>query len=54
MSKKKADETVICDYYTKNSDGLKREYGEVNTSELTNIKGLDLPAHKNLSKLFKK
>lgn len=54
MSKKTTDAVVMCDYYTQSSNGLKREYGEVKISDLENIKGLDLPVHKKLSKLFKK
>jgi hypothetical protein len=54
MSKKRVNETIMCDYYAKNSNGLKREYGEVNTGELTNIKGFNLPVHTSVSKLFKK
>lgn len=51
---KKKSETVMCDYYTKTIEGLKREYGEVNSDDLEVVKGLDLPVHKNLSKMLKK
>ena len=51
---KKAKETVLCDYYTKNGTELMREYGEVKLDDLEEIKGYDLPVHKKLSKMLKK
>ena len=53
MSKKKIVEPVMCDYYTKTGGVLKREYGEVMSAELNNVKGFNLPVHKNLNKLLK-
>lgn len=53
MSKKKIVKPVMCDYYTKTGGVLKREYGEVMSDELNNVKGFNLPVHKNLNKLLK-
>jgi hypothetical protein len=54
MKPNKTTETVMCDYYTKTNEGLKQEYGEVNQSDLSEVKGFDLPVHKNLNKLLTK
>ena len=50
---KNADQ-VMCDYYTKTTEGLKKEYGEVKSDELSVVKGFDLPVHKSLNKLLTK
>ena len=51
---KKNQEHVMCEYYTKVDGKLKCEYGEVNVADLDNVKGMNLPVHKKLSKLLKK
>lgn len=50
----KSEDTVMCEYYTREHGELKREYGEVKRSELSNVKGLDLPVHTKLKKLLDK
>lgn len=50
----KATDHVMCDYYAKTPEGLKKEYGEVKSDELKVVKGFDLPVHKSLNKLLEK